>query len=483
MLQKIKSGDFDIYTNEVIHEDVFNELYNKEEIIKKFETKVIASTHHPFATFLSKDRHQTDIVEGDYILLRAIKSNNKFEFVTKILKWGKFSIPKIVIKTLDMVNHEKVLFEIIKENKKEEIAKQNFVDMAKIEEEIKIICRENNFITLFKEYTTPITLPRFIDISPELIELFFLIHGDGHYKTKLYFVNKNPGLHIFVRQQFEKSFRIPKSIWRARLLFNNSADQELAKIKWKQLLNLNEEQFYPSISKSTLKTSDSGNLRIVIDKLIVATVFRYMFNKLMSLNTKQSLHALNGLLYAEGGARKNKQGLHKITLSFSQQEKNMFKNILNKTGISDLAIIYENRMFVISSWKNLCGFFKLFFINNLVPFDKHSERCRNALDGFLNHSFTRTMYKYLKILKEKPDFTIKELIMITNHRPVSMLNTLRKKQYSEFIEIKGKGVNKNLLKISITNEGENFIKLIEQIKEVYNERCKYRKTKEKEENK
>lgn len=30
-------------------------------------------------------------------------------------------------------------------------------------------------------------------------------------------------------------------------------------------------------------------------------------------------------------------------------------------------------------------------------------------------------------------------------------------------------------------EGENFIKLIEQIKEVYNERCRYRKAKEKEE--
>jgi len=479
MLQKIKSEDFEIYTNEIIHEKVFEELYNKEEILKKFETNIRTSSR-PFATFLAKDRHQTNLKKGDIIILRAIKNNKKFEFITKIVEWGRFSIPKIVIETLDIKNNEKILFEIVKESKNN-IIKEDFIDIAKIKEKTKIIYRENNFITLSKEYTTPITLPRFIDISPELIELFFLIHGDGHYKTKLYFVNKNPGLHIFVRQQFEELFKIPKNIWRARLLFNNSADQELAKLKWKQLLNLNKEQFYPSISKCVLKTCDSGNLRIVIDKLIVAAVFRYIFSQLMILNEKESFYALNGLLYAEGGARKNKHGLHKVTLSFSQQEKEMFQNILNKTGINDLATIQENRMFVISNWKNLCNFFKLFFINNLVPFEKHSERCRNALDGFLNHSFTKTMYKYLNILNKKSQFTIKELIEETKHLPVSMLKTLRKEQYSKFIEINGRGVNRNPLKISITNEGENFIKLIEQIKEVYNERCRFRKAKEKEE--
>lgn len=481
MLQKIKSRDFEIYTNEIIHQKVFEELYDKEHIFKKFETKVITSSNHPFATFLAKDRNQTNIKERDLIIIRAVKDNKKFEFITKIIKWGKFSIPKIVIKTLGIKNHEKILFEIVKESKNNKTTKKGFLDLTKIKENTKIIYREKGFITLLKKYTTPIMLPRFIGLTPELIELCFLIHGDGHYKTKLYFVNKNPGLHIFVRQQFEKLFKIPKNIWRARLLFNNSADQELAKIKWKQLLNLNEEQFYPSISKSTLKTSDSGNLRIVIDKLIVATVFRYVFNQLTSLNTKQSLHALNGLLYAEGGARKNKEGLHKITLSFNQQEKEMFQKILDNTKINNLTMIQENRMFVISSWENLYEFFKLFFLNNLVPFEKHNERCKNALDGFLSHSFTRTLYKYLKMLKEKPNFTIKELVTITNHRPASMLNTLRKKRYSKFIEIRGRGVNRNPLKISMTNEGENFITLIEQIKEVYNERCRYRKTKEKEE--
>lgn len=472
MLQKIKSGDFDIYTNEIIHPQIFYELYNQEEILEKFEANVIISSHHPFATFLAKDRKSINIKEGNFVILRAIKENKRFEFITKIVKWGKFSIPKIIIKTLDLKNKEKILFEIVKESKNNKRLYKNFVDLAKIGESLKIIYRKKNFITIIKEYKTPITLPRFIKINPELIEVFFLIHGDGHYAYKLYFVNKSLELHKFVIEEFEKIFKIPNTIWRARLLFNNSSNQELAKEKWRKNLNLKEEQFYPSISKCLLKTSEVGNLRIAIDKTIVSAIFRYIFKQLQNLGEKQSFHALNGLLYAEGGARKDKQGLHKITLSFNQQEKDMFQGILNKTNINRIVTIQQDKIFVISGWSNLYHFFNLFFSEDLIPFDKHTERCKKALEGFIKHSFSQTMYRYLKILNEKSNFTIKELTMITNHHPESVINTLRKKQYSKFIEIKGRGVNKNPLIISITEEGRNLITLIEKIKEVYNEKCR-----------
>jgi len=474
MPQKIKSKNFDIYTNEIIHPQIFYDLYNQKEILKEFEANVIISSHHPFATFLSKDRKPTNIKEGDFVILRATKDNKIFEFITKIVGWGKFSIPKIVIKTLNIKNYEKISFKIVKEGTKNNKLGNGFIDLTKIEEGIKIIYRRNNFISLFKEYKTPITLPRFIKITPELIELFFLIHGDGHYKYKLYFVNKNSELHKFVIREFEKIFKIPNNLWRARLLFNNSSNQKLAKKKWKENLNLKDEQFYPSISKSVLKTSDSGNLRIVIDKTIVSAIFRHIFKQLQNLEGRQALFALNGLLYAEGGARKNKQGLHKITLSFNQEEKDMFQDILDKTNLSRVTTIQQDKMFVISGWSKLYHFFNLFFLEDLIPFDKHTERCKNALEGFIKHSFTQTMYKYLKILKERPNFTIKELVMITNHRPESMLNTLRKKQYSKFVEIKGEGVNRNPLVIYVTEEGKNLIALIEKIKEVYDEKCKLR---------
>jgi len=471
---QIKSRNFCIYTNEIIHPREFSKIYNKEKILKEFETNVIISNYRPFATFLAKDRQSVDIKEGDIVVLRAIKDNKKFEFISKINKWGKFSIQKIVIKTLDIKNHEKIKFEIIKEGKKNRAEEKEIMDLSNIEENINILYRENNFIIIFKKSKTRITLPRFIKITPNLIELCFLIHGDGHYKNKLYFANKNPELHRFVMEKFEEIFKIPKTIWRARLLVNNPLDSKLAKENWRTILNLDEKQFYPLISKSVLKTSDLGNLRIVIDKTIVSEVFRYVFDKLKNLKGKQAIYALNGLLYAEGGARKDKKGLHKITLSFNQEEKNLFNNILQNANLSKLAKIEQNSRFCISGWENLYKFFKLFYSNNMVPFEIHTERCKNALGGFLEHSFTATIYKYLNILNKKaPSFsTVKELIKETGYRHDSILDTLRKKQYSKFIKIEGKGINRNPFIISITEEGKEFLMLIKNIKEVYNEKCK-----------
>jgi len=479
MLQKIKSGDFYIYTNEIIHPKEFSKIYNKEDILKEFETNVTTLTHHPFATFLAKDRHATSNIKvGDVLILRAVKSNKKFEFVSKICKWGRFSIPKIVIKILNIKNHEKVGFEIIEESKKREIKEEGIINLKNIEEDVKIIYRKNDFITVFREYKTPITLPRFIKITPELVELCFLIHGDGHYKNKLYFVNKNSELHRFVINKFDEIFRIPKTTWRVRLLLNRPSDSESAKENWKKTLNLKEEQFYPSVSRCVLKTSNLGNLRIVIDKTIVSIIFRHVFNKLVNLNEKLSLYALNGLLYAEGGARKDKQGLHKITLSFNQEEKKLFKNILQNTNILELTRIEQNKRFCMSGWENQYEFFKIFFLNNIVPFSIHTERCKKALGGFLKHNFTKTMCKYLNILNKKPNSTIKELVSEMKHLPNSILKSLRRSQYAKFIKIEGRGVNRNPFRFSITPEGKAFLNLIQNIREVYNEKCKLKKNQE-----
>jgi len=280
MLTKIKSGNFDIYTNEIIHPKEFSNLYGKEKILKEFKTKVITSSK-PFATFLAVQRHSVKVKEGDYIVLRAVKDNKKFEFVSKIAKWGKFHIPEIVIRILSINNHDKITFEVMKESPKGIVLEKELIDLVELKENTTILYREDNFITVVKKRSIPITLPRFIKITPKLIELCFLIHGDGHYKSKLFFVNKDQGLHEFVLQKFEEVLRIPRGIWRARLLFNNPADQETAKEKWRENLRLKDGQFYPTISKSTLNTSYLGNLRIVIDKIIVAVVFRNIFSQLL----------------------------------------------------------------------------------------------------------------------------------------------------------------------------------------------------------
>lgn len=464
MLTKITSNGIHIYTNEIINTKSFFNLYKNEKILTKFKTIITTSSHHPFATFLAKERHKSSVKEKDLLILRACKDNNKFEFISKVCKWGKFSIPKEVISEFSITNHDIIIFEVVEKTKPQDRAEKKSIDLSKIYLDKSVIFRNSDFITLFKKGGTSITLPRYIEITPKLIELFYLIHGDGHYQYKLYFVNKSPELHQFVMSKFEEIFKIPDGFWRARLLFNNQSSKEQAKERWKKVLCLRDEQFYPTISKTMLNTSVDGNLRIVIETPIVTEVFKYIFAKLQNLKGKEALHAFNGLLCAEGGARKNKQGLHKITLSFSQKEKDMFQYILKEAGILRLSTISQNSRFVISNWRNLYEFFKIFSLNNITPFNIHSDRRNNALDGFLEHSFTKTAYRYLKILSRKPSFTTNEITAETGYLPNSILDTLRKDQYSRFVKVEGKGINRSPFNISITPDGKEFINLIDGLK-------------------
>ena len=472
MLIKIRFNNYNIYTEEIIHPEEFCKLYKKEQVLIAFKTKV-NNVHNkkPFATFLAKERHLAGIKEGEYIVFRIVKGKEKFEFVSKIGKWGKFHVFKTAVEKLNINNHNLIKFEVIKSKERLNTKTGNIIDLVNLQDKANIIFRENNLITIIRKGTIPITLPRFIKITPDLIELCFLIHGDGHYKYKLYFANKNPELHRFVIEKFEWIFGIPKAIWRARLLISDLSNQESAKENWIEILNLDKEQFYPSVSKSMLKTSDLGNLRIVIDKTIVSSVFRYIFEQLQNLKGKQAIHALNGLLYAEGGARRNKNGLHKITLSFNQEEKKIFQDILVETGINKVSALQENRMFVISGWERLHKFFKIFFLNNIIPFNLHQERCKKALSGFLNHGFTKTMHKYLSVLNKRKSMDTNELITELGHLPNSIIHTLRKEQYRKFVNISGKGINKSPFIFTITPEGREFLMLIKNIKEVYNGKC------------
>lgn len=474
MLTKINVGSFDIYTNQIVHPKEFEGLYKKEKILTTFKTRVNYSSGtqiKPFFTFLANNRSQTQIKEEDYVIFRAIKTKNKFEFISKIGKWGKVHLLKKIIQVLDIKNHDNIDFEVIQPTHINNNLLSNFIDLSEIKGNTKFILREDNLITLIKKATTPITLPRFIEITSELIELCFLIHGDGHYKTKLFFVNKEAGLHKFVLNKFEEILRIPKELWRARLLFNNNTNPEIAKNKWKSNLNLKAEQFYPNISRCVLQTSTNGNLRIVIDKLIVSEIFRFIFNNIKEPKGKDAIHALNGLLCAEGSPEIGCNGLHKITLNLNQDEKLMFSKILSEAGLISLAKDRKDR-FVFEGWHNHCAFFKIFLLNKVIPFNTHRDRCKKALSGFLNHEFTQTMENYLTLLAKKESMDTNELIKETNYLGNSVRKILRNKKYVRFVNVRGKGVNRNPLMFSITPEGKDFLKLIKDIKEVYDEKCK-----------
>jgi hypothetical protein len=352
---------------------------------------------------------------------------------------------------LHLKNNEIINVQIISKSKKLEVERE--IDVAGISG--KVIPRENNYITIYIEKKMPTTLPRIIKITPELLELIYLIHGDGHYQDKFYFVNKAPELHEFVLEYFEDIFRIPRRFWRARVLISDLNFKESSKKYWMNRLSLEESQFY-NASKPGFNTDKFGNLRIIIDKTIVSVIFKFIFNQIR-LNKERSLHSLNGLLCAEGGAQIYRVGLHRITLSFNKKEKDMFQRIMDNLN---LKYIIENDQFIIQGWDNQYLFFKTFFSQNVIPFRLHNQRRENAIIGFLNHSFTKTMKKYLSVLQQKNNVSLKEFSKILKIRQDSILNTTRKNQYVKMSRIDGKGIRGDPLMISISDEGKNFLDII-----------------------
>ncbi len=448
-----------VYYNEIIHPTVFKELYINEKPICNFKSKVILGDR-PFVTFLKRDRKNM-FTENDVLLMRMIKGNKQVQFISKMYKWGRISIPKGLTKVIKIKNHEEVSFIVINRSQElQTINNKRIIDLVGIGS--RIIPRNKKYITLCIKEKIPITLPRFIKVNSQLLELFYLIHGDGHYQYKLYFVNKAYELHRFVLKEFENIFKFPKELWKARILISNFKFGSYAKAYWKKKLDLTERQFY-NISDSTLNTSETGNLRIIIDKTIVSTIFRFVFDRLKALNNQSSLHALNGLLYAEGGAQISGESLHKITLSFNKKEKSMFKNILDNLHLKYK--IEQNRNFIIQGWNNQYLFFKAFLSKGVVPFEKHNERRSRAVFGFLRHSFTKTMLKYLSVLIKKENLTVREFSELLNIRKDSLLDTLRKKQYTSFVKLTGKGSRNSPFMISIKQEGIYFIKMVEKLRE------------------
>ena len=145
----------------------------------------------------------------------------------------------------------------------------------------------------------------------------------------------------------------------------------------------------------------------------------------------------------------------------SSKEKEMFKEILDRLQLH--YSIEQDRTFIIQGWKKQYRFFKTFLSKKIAPFNMHPKRKRNALRGFLTHSFTKTMVKYLSILKQNSRITVKEFSKLLKIREDSILSTMRKLQYSEFIDIEGKGIRANPYIISITNEGDYFLNMIKEM--------------------
>lgn len=444
-----------ILAKEIIKESTLEELTNQEKPSLRLKVKISVGDR-PFFTITKEYRAKYQLKEKELIIIKIIKNNITYELIGKIKEWGKINIPLEIIKLFGIKNHEKVIIEIIQNMPFILNNKKNSIDLKNIIQEkgIEVINRNNKFITIYKKQQKPITIPRWINKSKSLIESIYLIHGDGHYKTKLFFSNTNYELHNFIIEVFERELEVPKSLWKFRVNHSNPKFIEKSINFWSNVLKVKKDKFYKTRKLSRFNTKIYGDLKIIIDNLIVSELFRFLIKEIKLENKIESLVALNGILDAEGSAQLGKQGLHKVTISFNQNEKIMFRKLLEKSDL-DIFEIEQNSRFCIRNWGKQYDFIKIFLVLDLFPFNKHIERKFNTIKGFLSHSYTKTSYKYLNALKDN-FLSEKELAIKLGYRLDSVKDIIKKERYNKFI-------TKEDNKLSLSNEGKEFIEIIKKL--------------------
>ncbi len=461
----ISDGDKKIYFNEIITPEHFKKIYTKEKIKLRFERDINVTASRPFFNIPASLCQKNGIYPNKVIILRINNLKKRYEIVAKVGAWGRIAVSREVINTLNITPGQKTSIEVIKEREIVSSGETNLVSLLKNKENIKIVARENSFVTIYSEGKFPITMPKNVSLDQELIECFFLIHGDGHYQEKLFFSNKESELHRQVIEVFQKRLGIPQSIWKARINLNSNYKNDTAKNFWLNALNLDARQLYPSVSKTKFNTPPQGDLRIVIDYPLVSEIFRSFFTYMQhKLDEDSSFYALNGLLAAEGGAQIEKVGLHRLTLSYNSKERELFKKILRNCKVlhlfKEIKKSDNHGIFVLEGWKKMYPFFKEFARRKIIPFNLHTERKQRAIVGMENHFSTKTLHKYLSMLNENKEFTVRELSKRLQIRKDSCLSTLRKNRYSPFTVIEGRGINRNPLRISITKQGQEFLNFV-----------------------
>lgn len=329
------------------------------------------------------------------------------------------------------------------------------------------IVKENrNLLILNRKYRKPLILPRFINLDMEFLKALYIVWGDGSYKQKFFFANKEPDLHKYIITNFEKYLKIPKTLWRLRILHSSYDNKKVAnsiKNKWLKILNFEQYQLYQKVCNTGYLSNINGNARIIIDKLNYGELINYLlkyFNILIEnkiLNEKQLVAVLDGILNAEGSALIDYKGLHKIVITPNKKEVKFIRKVLSQLYIEDLFVERNNKL-VITSWKKLYRFMRIFARNNICPFEIHPIRRKNALSGFLKHRRTVALYNYLLAIEKNQGLSLRELSRMAKRDPSSVKITIFKR-VNEFTKIKGG----RPYKIYLSEEGKEFLRVMRKL--------------------
>ncbi|MBL7051604.1 MAG: hypothetical protein ISS01_00785, partial [Nanoarchaeota archaeon] len=392
----------EVYHEDIISSEYFSLLFSKEKVLFKLKTKIFVKYIKPKGKILIDDNKGLKINKGDVLLVRLQKNEKIFQFVVKIYDWNTFYVPKNVVRTLGIKNKDILNFYVIGgsnslTNNFKSFEYLDLLDLFMKKNSVYVIKRAFNYLSLYFIGKGIITVPRYIKLDSIFFELIYLVHGDGHYITKLSFTNKEVELHNFVLNSFNSIFGVPFNVWKALVQLKSGYLESKAKDYWLSNTILFRSQFY-NCSFTKFNTSKDGNLRIIIEKKVYGILFKEILKELSFDYDNFNIHSLNGLYAAEGSASLGKKGLHKIILSFNDHEKYLFKYLLDDLGFNYK--ISQGKNYVIENWKNLYLFFRIFHINKVIPFRLHTLRREKAVNGFLEHSKSRIMVKYLSNLRK-----------------------------------------------------------------------------------
>lgn len=305
----------------------------------------------------------------------------------------------------------------------------------------------------------------------KLLRTVYLVYGDGSFRDRIILTSINYRNLIEFIRVMEEDFGFPKEIAKFRMMVNDKAPRiQIEKMKryWKRRLQIKK---IDSVYKTSFNTCRQGCMRVVYHRAeaarlfqkIIASVNHKIFGKKM--NQVKIGSVLDGILNAEGGAGREKKGLHKITVAYNRfnlEEKRLFESCLNA-----LELDYrdsQDRRFEISRWINHYKFLLFFVSIEIMPFSLYPARAFNLVDGFLSHQRTKSVYAYMLAISKKEGQTLREINRHMNYDISSIEEALlRKFRPFGFFHIEGGGINRNPYKVFLTERGKSFLKVLKRV--------------------
>ncbi len=344
------------------------------------------------------------------------------------------------------------------------------MDLSKIK---NIDFNEDKLFIKYNKNKSVLRIPRFLKIDDDFLRVIYLLYGDGNIGSKIMFANINYRAHKKFIETFRDSLNIKPDVWKLAIIVNDNFSKKNINNSidfWVNSLIVNEVRY---VYKTSFNTCAQGVARTYFNNVKLSNLLNLIINRLnkkimnVKLNKKHLCVILDGILNAEGGARIDNIGIHKITIAFNKyntEEKELFKKILDSLELGTYKISQERR-FEFSNWINCYKFLRVFVMENVKPFSINPHRAKNLFQGFLNHQRTQSVYKYLNVISKRKKQTLKEINRELKYHTTSIEEALiRKFKKFGFFILEGKGIRGTPYKVSISEEGKAFLKVIHKTK-------------------